>query len=228
MIAADQPFDSAPGEPLRSDDGSLRVPRSDLHYLYPHAWHSAGQPAVDPSPRPPAGPAAELPSQLSGSDADHVSMQAVIGDELRIPAVWCQLGNCISRLSDSAALGEADIRSRAVAIGWRQDALGRLACPGCVQHDPTFRISYPVVPWSAQLARPAAPLPSEPLPEVAEPTEPTEHAEAVDAIEATEAAEAADLTWASKPLPFAMTGDEAEPRPGRFWHREAGRHRLTI
>jgi hypothetical protein len=70
--------------------------------------------------------------------------RAVIGDELRMPIMWCEMGSCISWHSDSAALGEADIRARAIAVGWRVDALGRLACPRCQQSDGRFWSTYPV------------------------------------------------------------------------------------
>jgi hypothetical protein len=71
--------------------------------------------------------------------------RAVIGDHLRQPVVWCQVGTCIARHTDATALGEADIRSKAEASGWCLDAFGRLVCPSCQQ-------LYPV--WSA---RPPAP-----------------------------------------------------------------------
>jgi hypothetical protein len=58
-----------------------------------------------------------------------ITERAVIGDELRMPVMWCEMGSCISWHSDPAALGEADIRARAIAAGWRVDALGRLTCP---------------------------------------------------------------------------------------------------
>ena len=45
--------------------------------------------------------------------------------------MWCEMGSCISRHADPAALGEADARVRAIKAGWRIDALGRLACPRC-------------------------------------------------------------------------------------------------
>ena len=58
-----------------------------------------------------------------------VTERAVIGDQLRIPIAWCEMGSCISHHGDTAALGEADIHARAILAGWRVDALGRLACP---------------------------------------------------------------------------------------------------
>ena len=78
--------------------------------------------------------------------ADYSSERAVIGDALRIPVLWCQFGTCIGRFTHADALGEADVRRKGVAVGWRQDAFGRWACPGCVQRDATFRVVYPLVP----------------------------------------------------------------------------------
>ena len=88
-----------------------------------------------------------------------ITERAVIGDELRIPIMWCEMGSCISWHSDPAALGEADIRARAIAAGWRVDALGRLACPRCQQNDGRFWATHPVrlrAPGAAPAALSAA------------------------------------------------------------------------
>ncbi len=76
----------------------------------------------------------------------------MIGDQLRMPIMWCEMGSCISWHADPAALGEADIRARAIGVGWRVDALGRLACPRCQQTAPGFRVSRPVVLWDRHAA----------------------------------------------------------------------------
>jgi len=83
--------------------------------------------------------------------------RAVIGDQLRIPIMWCEMGSCISWYADPAALGEADTRARAIGAGWRIDALGRLACSRCQQTDSGFWASCPVVPHDryAAIARTA-------------------------------------------------------------------------
>ncbi len=78
--------------------------------------------------------------------------RAVIGDELRRPVLWCQLGDCIARYADPQALGDTDNRARAVADGWREDVFGRFACPSCLQRSPEFRARYPVVPWDKDRA----------------------------------------------------------------------------
>jgi hypothetical protein len=78
--------------------------------------------------------------------------RAVIGDQLRMPIMWCEMGSCISWYTDPAAVGEADTRARAIGAGWRIDALGRLACPQCQQTDPWFWASCQVVPWDRRMA----------------------------------------------------------------------------
>ena len=84
--------------------------------------------------------------------------RAPIGDQLRLPAAWCEMGSCIGRHADPAALGEADARARAISAGWRVDALGRLACPRCQQTNPGFRASRPVTLWDRDTALASAAL----------------------------------------------------------------------
>jgi hypothetical protein len=62
----------------------------------------------------------------------------VIGDQLREAAAWCELSPCIARYTHPDALGETDIVIRAVAVGWRKDAVGRLVCPDCQQRLPLW------------------------------------------------------------------------------------------
>jgi hypothetical protein len=110
----------------RTDDGSMRQLSDWLAEL---REDGRTQPAVPVEPQ--AGPA----------------VRAVIGDELRIPVMWCEMGSCISWHADPAALGEGDSRARAIGAGWRIDAFGRLACPRCQQADPSYRACQPVVAW---------------------------------------------------------------------------------
>ena len=89
-------------------------------------------------------------------------VRALIGDELRMPIMWCEMGYCISWHADPSALGEADNRARAIQAGWRIDALGRMTCPQCQQTTVAFRATRPVVLWDratamAMAARAAAP-----------------------------------------------------------------------
>lgn len=81
-----------------------------------------------------------------------VAGRAVIGDELRAVAAWCELGECIARYSDSGALGHADVVARALASGWCKDGFGRLVCPSCQQRFPIWS-SAPLVPRTHVPAR---------------------------------------------------------------------------
>ena len=62
-----------------------------------------------------------------------ITEHCVIGDQIRVPAAWCDMAGCGSRFADPAALGEADNRSRALTAGWGWDTWGRLVCPACRQ-----------------------------------------------------------------------------------------------
>ena len=73
-----------------------------------------------------------------------ITQRAVVGDRLRRPIAWCEMPACISRHDDPAAVGEADIRSRALAAGWMHDAVGRLVCPYCQQRSPSLWAAYPL------------------------------------------------------------------------------------
>ena len=95
---------------------------------------------------PVAAVAAVTVTVVSPTGRHHRTARAIIGDAIRIPILWCQFGSCIARYTHRDALGERDLRVRALAAGWRYDALGRLACPGCVQNDPFFWMTLPPVP----------------------------------------------------------------------------------
>lgn len=73
-----------------------------------------------------------------------ITERAVLGDRLRRPTAWCEMPACISRHDDPAAAGEADIRARALAAGWQHDAVGRLVCAYCQQHNPGLWAAYPL------------------------------------------------------------------------------------
>jgi hypothetical protein len=81
-----------------------------------------------------------------------LAQRAPIGDQLRLPIAWCEMGSCISHHADPHALGEADIRARAISSGWRVDALGRMACPKCQQTSPWFWTTQPITPWDRNRA----------------------------------------------------------------------------
>ena len=121
----------------------------------------SARPATSAAPARPATSAAPAWPATSAAPAwpagpPGASVRAVIGDQLRIPIMWCEMGCCISWFSDPAALGEGDARARAIGADWRIDALGRLACPRCQQTDRDFRASRPVVPWDRYTAIVAA------------------------------------------------------------------------
>jgi len=127
--------------------------------IAPASSAATAAPARTATPAVPTRPAAPTaPAGPAGA-----AVRAVIGDQLRVPVMWCEMGSCVSWHADPAALGEADTRARAIAAGWRIDALGRLACPQCQQNDPRYRAARPVVPRDryAAIARtariPAAP-----------------------------------------------------------------------
>jgi hypothetical protein len=113
-------------------------------------WWTAAPSASDSGPA--VAPWTTSPGQ-AGTKADvEITERAVIGDELRMPLAWCEMGACISHYADPAALGEADIRARAIEAGWRADALGRLACPQCQQGDSWFWTAHPAVLWDRDTA----------------------------------------------------------------------------
>ena len=78
----------------------------------------------------------------AGHDGDRaasltaLAAEAVIGNRLRLPEARCEGGACGARFEDPAALGEGDLRTRAIAAGWREDLAGLLTCPACQQRSP--------------------------------------------------------------------------------------------
>ncbi len=129
------------------DDGSAEPPGEG-------GEGGGGRASDDARPEAPAERAerAVPPERAERAVPAGATVRAVIGDQLRMPIMWCEMGSCISWHSDPAALGEGDARARAIGAGWRIDAFGRLACPRCQQTDPGFRVSRPVVPWDRHTA----------------------------------------------------------------------------
>jgi hypothetical protein len=64
-----------------------------------------------------------------------ITGHCVIGDQIRVPAAWCDVAGCGAAFADPAALGEGDNRARATGAGWAEDAVGRLVCPACQQRE---------------------------------------------------------------------------------------------
>jgi hypothetical protein len=110
----------------------------------PQATPGAGMPQAAPGPAmrqaAPAMPQPAAPGRQAPAPAMRRwrPMRAIIGDEFRTPILWCEFGSCIARYTDEEALGEHELRARAVAVGWRYDRFGRLACPACTRRDPSF------------------------------------------------------------------------------------------
>ena len=138
------------------DDGQAQPANDD------HARRAPGgdtRPEAAAEPEAPVGlevatepEAAAEPARAEAPDHDATTARAVIGVELRVPIMWCEMGSCISWRTDPLALGEADARARAIGAGWRIDALGRLACPQCQQTDPGFWATSRVVRWDRYTA----------------------------------------------------------------------------
>jgi len=130
--------------------GRQAHPARDGYAPVSHGDPRSAAPAAAPPNRRPAPAGARARTRASAPAG--ITERAVIGDQLRIPNMWCEMGSCISRHADPAALGEADIRARAIRAGWRVDALGRLACPQCQQTAPGFRATRAVVLWDRATA----------------------------------------------------------------------------
>ncbi len=118
----------------------------------PYVWDggSTGPGQFGPLDGDAIGPAGRPARRERSREADALTgptlttERAVIGDELRELATWCQIGACISGHTDIEAQGEADIRNKAVAAGWCVDLLGRMVCPSCQQRYPVWCARPPV------------------------------------------------------------------------------------
>jgi hypothetical protein len=142
---------------IRPDDASAL---QENDWLQTDGWlaelrdDGRADPASDGHARPARGsdPWSEVLAEAAARAHAEMTVRAVIGDQLRMPIMWCEMGSCISWHADPAALGEADTRARAIGAGWRIDAFGRLACPRCQQTDPGFWGTGPVVLWDRYMA----------------------------------------------------------------------------
>jgi hypothetical protein len=118
------------GRAIRLHDGQAKAPR----HAYPRSETLAATPVTRPIAR------------------TRTTMRAVIGDRLRLPMMWCEMDSCICWYAHPAALGEADVRARAIDAGWRVDAVGLLVCPRCLQTASGFQSPHPVVLWDQEQA----------------------------------------------------------------------------
>ena len=137
---------------IRPEDVSTHEMSDWLAWLRAEVAEEPGEDETRPETVAPAPPASSPPPSVKTVADREDTCRAVIGDELRIPMAWCELGSCISHYTDPAARGEADIRTRALRAGWSFDRFGRLACADCQQSDPRFRAAYPVVLWDRRAA----------------------------------------------------------------------------
>ena len=142
--------DGSPPEPSAAAPANRPVSRVEIFAAEAHARAQAWA-DVQASAR------AKTMARADGRGRVPITARAVIGDELRMPIMWCEMGFCISWHADPAALGEADIRARAIAAGWRVDALGRMACPRCQQSNSQFWATHPVRLRAEDTATAAAP-----------------------------------------------------------------------
>jgi hypothetical protein len=130
------PWDDGQAGP--GEDGRAR-PRGDGQARRPQPGY----------PRP--EPSAARSATRAVARAENTA-RALIGDDLRLPIMWCEIGSCVSWFAHPGALGEADVRARAIDAGWRVDAVGLLACPQCLQTAPGFQSPLPVVVWDREEA----------------------------------------------------------------------------
>ena len=135
------------GRPDPAQEATAAAPPADM--LAAHTGSSAD---VESKADAEDGADAEHGAAAGSSERAAPTERAAIGDQLRIPIAWCELGSCIAHHADPAALGEADIRARAISAGWRLDGLGRLACPTCQQNGSGFWASHPVALWDRDVA----------------------------------------------------------------------------
>ena len=124
------PYGAADSWEAVANADSLEVTR------WPAQLDEGGLPGPEADRRPRAETARVAPPAVP---LVYSTGRAAIGDQLRKPIAWCEAGSCGSLYEDPAALGEADIRARAIAAGWHEDAVGLLACPACKQRHPWFR-----------------------------------------------------------------------------------------
>jgi hypothetical protein len=142
-----EPVSETAGEPATPGG-----PPADATARPPDADATARPPDADATARPPDTVSGRHEMRESAEASAENIEPAPIGDALRMPIAWCEMGSCISHYELAAALGEADIRARAIDAGWRVDALGRLACPQCLRSGPWFWTTHPVVPWDRDRA----------------------------------------------------------------------------
>src|SRR5215469_13459499 len=137
---------------IRPEDVSAHEMSDWIAWLRAEVIDDPDASETEPETVAPVTPEGRSPVSVKTPASGEDTCRAVIGDELRIPIAWCEMGSCISYYTDPGAFGEADIRIRALRAGWRFDLFGRLACGGCQRSNPWYRTGYPVVLWDRQAA----------------------------------------------------------------------------
>ena len=137
---------------IRPEDVSAHEMSDWIAWLRAEEINETGDGETEPETVTPVPPPGRSPVSVKTPTSSRDRCRAVIGDELRKPIAWCEMGSCISYCTDPEAFGEADIRIRALRAGWRFDRFGRLACVDCQRRDPWYRTCYPVVLWDRQAA----------------------------------------------------------------------------
>ena len=133
----DGPEQPAQAAPLAVRDAAPRAVRPPSPVPVPVA------PPAPPRVKAPEAPRTVTSAVQRPPAPPRSRMRAVIGDQLRAPALLCEFGGCSSRYTHPDALGERQLQDLALAAGWQYDLIGRLACPSCVRRAPTFWSRHP-------------------------------------------------------------------------------------
>ena len=207
---------ATPCRPVMAAPGQLQAVPGQKPSPGPLLQPSRPPPA--PGPLPPLSRPGPLPRPRPLARPG-LRPRAVIGDQLRMPVMWCEMGSCVCWYADPAALGEADTRARAIDAGWRIDALSRLACPRCQQSDPGFPGLPPGHAVRDRTSAAADPSRSPPCPATAPPAAPRCEAAMTRAALPAAIPGPAGRTWNGTTIPRPMRPMHAgrvSGKPGRY------------
>jgi hypothetical protein len=104
-----------PGDGQSKADGA-DVPRSGALAQADALTEARARAHADAQARAQADARAQARAHAEADACAGAIGRAVIGDQLRIPIMWCDMGSCISVHADPASLGEADARARAISV----------------------------------------------------------------------------------------------------------------
>jgi len=145
-----------------------------------------------------------------------ITEHCVIGDQIRLPAAWCDLPGCGAAFADPAALGETDNRARAARAGWVRDRFGRLICPACQQryHQAPGGAARPgrMSPYVPEARRDVGALRGDRLPSLTQPPE------LVDSFrrDTGDSGQAKPVVRPTEPIPAAIAqavGNQSRSKP---------------